>query len=448
MKPLCFVLMPFGRKPVGDGRQVDFDAVYFKLLKPAIEAAGLEPLRADEESAGGLIHKPMFERLILCEYAVADLTTANANVFYELGVRHAARPWATVPVFATGWGQLPFDVQALRAVPYRLTADGQPANAAAGIKVLQTRLQSAQSVERATDSPVYQLVDGFPDVQPTATDVFRERVRIATAIRAQLTAARDARDVGGLAAVETSLGNIANADSAVVLDLYLSYRAVKAWQLMIDLVARMNVPLAQTVMVQEQLGLALNRAGRSAEAERVVLELIARRGNSSETCGILGRIYKDRWEEAQTAGDTARASGLLKKSIAAYLQGFESDWRDAYPGVNALTLMELLDPPDPRRSALLPVVTYAVQRRVIAGRPDYWDHATLLELAMLAGHEQKARDALADALAAIREVWEPETTARNLGLIRSARTRRGEATQWSLDVENALWLAAGKSPVA
>ena len=48
--------------------------------------AGLEPLRADEEQAGGISHKPMFERLVLCDYAVADLTAANANVFYELGV--------------------------------------------------------------------------------------------------------------------------------------------------------------------------------------------------------------------------------------------------------------------------------------------------------------------------------------------------------------------------
>jgi hypothetical protein len=59
---------------------------------PSVVIAGLQPLRADEEVTGGIIHKPMFERLILCEYAVADLTTANANVFYELGVRHAVRP--------------------------------------------------------------------------------------------------------------------------------------------------------------------------------------------------------------------------------------------------------------------------------------------------------------------------------------------------------------------
>ncbi|MFG0317834.1 MAG: DUF4071 domain-containing protein, partial [Planctomycetota bacterium JB042] len=128
-KPLCFVLMPFGRKPDSGGRVVDFDRVYHELIAPAIRDARMEPLRADEEMVGGVIHKPMFERLILCEYAVADLTTANANVFYELGVRHAVRAASTVLLFAEGGNRLPFDVAPLRALPYRLAADGGPADA-------------------------------------------------------------------------------------------------------------------------------------------------------------------------------------------------------------------------------------------------------------------------------------------------------------------------------
>ena len=118
-RPLCFVLMPFGRKPAVGGALIDFDAVYREVISPAIEQAGFEPLRADEEMTGGIIHKPMFERLILCEFAIADLTTANANVFYELGVRHAVRPFSTILLFAEGGTQLPFDVAPLRAIPYR-----------------------------------------------------------------------------------------------------------------------------------------------------------------------------------------------------------------------------------------------------------------------------------------------------------------------------------------
>ena len=95
-RPYCFVLMPFGQKKDAGGATTDFDAVYRDVIRPAIDAADLAPIRADEEKVGGIIQKPMYERLLFCDYAVADLTTANANVFYELGVRHAVRPHSTV----------------------------------------------------------------------------------------------------------------------------------------------------------------------------------------------------------------------------------------------------------------------------------------------------------------------------------------------------------------
>jgi hypothetical protein len=64
-RPLCFVLMPFGRKADAAARVIDFDRVYRDLIAPAITAADMDPLRADEEMTGGIIHKPMFERLTL-----------------------------------------------------------------------------------------------------------------------------------------------------------------------------------------------------------------------------------------------------------------------------------------------------------------------------------------------------------------------------------------------
>ena len=69
-------------------------------------------------------------------------------------------------------------------------------------------------------------------------------------------------------------------------------------------------------------------------------------------------------------------------------------------------------------------------RRAVAdddatGKPDYWDHGTRLELAVLAKDEERAMRAFGDALTSVREKWEPETTARNLRLIRQAREQRG-----------------------
>ncbi len=55
-RPLCFILMPFGRKPDAAGAMIDFDAVYQDLIAPAITEADLDPLCADEEMTGGIIH--------------------------------------------------------------------------------------------------------------------------------------------------------------------------------------------------------------------------------------------------------------------------------------------------------------------------------------------------------------------------------------------------------
>lgn len=438
--PLCFILMPFGIKANADGSMINFDRVYQDLITPAVRDADLEPIRADHEITGGIIHKPMFERLILCPFAVADLTTANANVYYELGVRHAFKPFSTVQIIAEG-SRIPFDVQMLRTIPYALGADGipDPVRSRATSAAIANFLKEARN--GAKDSPIFQLIDSLPEpnVDHLKTDVFRDLVNYSEKMKGRLAdARRSPQKADAIRAIEKDLGEIADLDAGVAIDLMLSYRAVSAWEDMVRLIHQFSGPLAQTVMVREQLGLALNRLKRRDEAQQVLLTLIDERGSSSETCGILGRVYKDQWEDATKAGNAFLAKGYLDKAIKIYLQGFEADWRDAYPGVNVITLMELRNPPDDRRKELIPVVRYAVQRKIAKGKPDYWDYATLLELAVLEGNQEVAAEALGDALANVREMWEPETTARNVRLIRETRQARGESTPFEAEVEAAL----------
>ena len=443
-KPFCFILMPFGIKAAADGSMINFDRVYQDLIAPAVRDAELEPIRADQETTGGIIHKPMFERLILCPFAVADLTTANANVYYELGVRHAFRPSSTVQIIAEG-SRLPFDVQMLRTISYKLSTDGIPDPQAAPATSAAIGAFLKEARKGAKDSPIFQLIDGLPvpNVEHLKTDIFREQVEYSVQVKEKLAAARNSpQKKDAVRAVEASLDNIADLDTGIAIDLMLSYRAASAWGDMVKLIERFPGPLAQTVMVREQLAFALNRLKRRNEAEAVLLKLIEERGPSSETCGILGRVYKDQWDDAVQSGNAFLAKGYLNKAIGMYLQGFEADWRDAYPGINAITLMELRNPPDERRKELIPVVRYAVQRKIQKGKPDYWDYATLLELAVLEGNQDTASQALSDALASVRETWEPETTARNVRLIREARQARGEATTFEADLERALEKAA------
>ena len=453
-RPLCFVVMPFGNKkdPTG-GPDIDFNRVYEEGIKPAIEAAGIEPIRADAERVGGIIHKPMFERLLLCDYAVADLTTANANVFYELGVRHAARPATTVSIFAEHQS-LPFDINFLRALPYSLGEENRfGAEQAEALRTaLTAQLQELrqQAAEPTTDSPLFQLLPDYgpPDIARLKTDVFRDQVAYSNEAKERLARIRSQQDKDALRAEAQKLGdNLADTEAGVLVDLYLSYRALSMWQEMVDFYEALPATLKNTVMVREQYGFALNRLGERDQAARVLQALVDDHGASSETCGILGRVYKDQWQEARKKGSLILATGFLDKAIKTYLQGFEADWRDAYPGINAVTLLEIRGDQKSleHKTEILPVVSYAVKQRLKGGSPDYWDHATLLELAVLADDTMAAAGHLSNALAAVRETWEPETTARNLRMISIARNERGTPSAWLEEVIDALEARAGVS---
>lgn len=429
-RAVCFIIMPFGRKPDISGREIDFDLIYKEIIEPAVAEVGFEPIRADEEVNAGLIHKAMYERLMLSEFAIADLSIFNPNVYYELGVRHALRPQTTV-LMAADASRLPFDVGHLRTLTYGLDDRARPKDIAGARAALVKRLQDCKAHGEA-DSPLFTLLDGMKpvEVDHSKTDVFRAQVSYSRDWKNRLAEARGlsgAERLPALDRIRDELGDITTVQAGVVIDLLLSYRAASAWERMIDLYQAMDPVLAHSALPREQYAFALNRAKKSQEAEKVLVELIKERGPSSETYGLLGRVYKDRWEKAREAKDRT-APALAEKAISAYLKGFEADWRDAYPGVNAISIMAVTDPDDPRIARLAPVVFYAVERKIARGASDYWDYATLIELAVIAGNLKEADSHMPEALAKYDEQpesWMVQTTADNLKRIRAAWTTAG-----------------------
>ena len=438
--PLCFVLMPFGRKTDAAGRSTDFDAVYREIIAPAVFAVGLEPIRADEERVGGTIHKPMFERLMLCDYAIADITGANPNVYYELGIRHAMRPRSTVILFAEGT-TLPFDIALLRGVPYRTGDNGAPLEPQSCAAKVTRQLEAARANPH-DDSPLFQLLDYMPrfEVDHSKTDTFRERYDYSRKYKARLSDARkQGEDAVKAVVADPALGNLAEVEAGIVVDLFLSLRDVEAHAAMVELYARMPQPLQRTRIIREQLAFALNRIGKFQEAERVLKEVLQEFGPSSETSGLLGRIYKDRWRIARR-DNRPDAPVLLRRAIETYLAGFQADWRDAFPGINAVTLMEMQDKVDPRQAEILPVVRYAATQKARRS-VDYWDYATLLELAVIGRDVADVQQQLGEVLAIVDDdmpAWHLKTTEEQLRLIREVRTARGEDVDWIKDVEDSL----------
>jgi O-acetyl-ADP-ribose deacetylase (regulator of RNase III) len=146
----CFVVMPYGRRKVGR-RRVDFDAVYRELIAPAVADAGLEPLRSDEIEAAGWIPRHMIINLVRSRVALVDVTNLNANVFYELGVRHALCPGTTIIIRRAGT-DLPFNIAGMQTITY--PGSGSYARARDAIaRAVRAGLESG-----SPDSPVTEVL--------------------------------------------------------------------------------------------------------------------------------------------------------------------------------------------------------------------------------------------------------------------------------------------------
>src|SRR6187431_2167055 len=118
MAQTCFVVMGFGVKTdFATGRKLDLNKSYRLLIKPVVEAKGLTCLRADEMLYSGTIDMHMYMELLNADVVIADISTANPNALYELGLRHALRPRTTI-VISESKLSYPFDLNHIRISSY------------------------------------------------------------------------------------------------------------------------------------------------------------------------------------------------------------------------------------------------------------------------------------------------------------------------------------------
>lgn len=346
-------------------------------------------------------------------------------------MRHAAKPYTTIPLFATLGAPL-FDVNMVRAIPYELTGGVlSEASAASLTDAICKRIHRVLHGPVANDSPLFELFKEFPgiDMSHELTDVFRDRVEYSRQVKHALSVARNQETQekarAAIREYAAKQGDPRLLERGMLIDIYLSYRSVGAWNDMIALYENMPADVRQTALARQQLAFALNRRKQSGDRERavtVIEQLISEYGESAETLGILGRIYKDRYKEAKKIGGTA-TSAWLDLSIEAYTKGFEAEPADYYPGVNAVTL--LLQKGDAQSMSeverLAPLVTFAAVRQGGEKAKDYWTVVTVLELACANRDYDLAQRCLPRALALGDEDWMFDTTAANLRLIEQLR---------------------------
>lgn len=158
----AFIVRPFGTKG-----GIDFEAVDEKLIQPALKEAEITGGTTGSILEAGNIREDMFQLLLVADLVIADISIHNANVFYELGIRHAVRARQTFMIRAKGQkprvqrgpeDEVPFDLKTDRYLEY------DAANPGASLAVLVRALKETKASSRV-DSPVFRSLPGLKETE-------------------------------------------------------------------------------------------------------------------------------------------------------------------------------------------------------------------------------------------------------------------------------------------
>lgn len=306
----CFVIIGYGPKmDYATGRELDLDKTYDYIIKPAFEGLGFLCFRASDISHSGVIDIPMYNSILKSDFVVADLSTLNANVLYELGIRHAVRKNTTI-IISEKELNYPFDLNHILIEPYEHLGKAIDYGEVLRFK---KRLQDKVGqllANPSVDSPLYTL---FPNLEvPTFTaeeiEDLKENINEEGSLSDFMVAAEDAKS---------------KKDYPTALQ-YLE----KALNLNQD-----------NVLVTQRLALVTYKAetpNKSAALERALEYLETLNPLMSidlETLGLSGAIYKRLFE-------IEKDQQFLRKAIWFYEKGFYIG-SDYYNGINLAFLFNV-----------------------------------------------------------------------------------------------------------
>jgi len=327
----AFIVRPFGSK-----EGIDFDRVEEVLIAPALAAAGIEGGTTAEIAQAGNIREDMFRLLVTADLIVADLSIHNANVFYELGIRHGLRPRGTLLIRADV-DAYPFDLQTDRFLLYDAK---DPAATLGKLTEAVIATRAAQGI----DSPVYKMLPRLPAPSPTVLRAvpqdFAEAVEAARAEQHFGDLRLLAHETDGLEWASEGLRTVG-----------LAQFSLKRWPGARETFESLRQLAPDDLEANQRLGTIYQKMGdftRSTQAiQRVIDSSESRPRDRAEAFALQGSNAKTRWRQQIEAvpPDAIRLTALrrpeLQESILRYTAGFAQDLNHFYSGLNALGLLRI-----------------------------------------------------------------------------------------------------------
>jgi hypothetical protein len=318
----CFVIMGFGEKTdfqSNPQRVLNLNRTYEDIIKPVVIEAGHTCVRADEIIHSTVIDKPMYDNLLGADLVIADLSTANVNAVYELGVRHALRPQRTI-VLAENSFSFPFDLNHLSILKYEHLGKEIGFTEVMRVRKLLKDKITVLMDSREVDSPVFLFIPTLQAASlPSAT-------------------AKEAAAPPAASSPRT--------DQKSFADLLESFRAAKAlagkpddWLLPLGLLNRLKTMQPDDPYIVQQLALATykfeqpDKKTSLVKAKEILSKLAPQTSSDAETVGLWGAIHKRLWDLIKNSDD-------LNEAVRAYARGYYIR-TDHYNGINYAFMLDV-----------------------------------------------------------------------------------------------------------
>jgi hypothetical protein len=445
-KKVCFVVMGYGKKTdYQSGRVLDLDASYRNMIKPAVQKAGLECVRADEIVHSGTIDTPMYKQLLEADVVIADLSTANPNAFYELGVRHALRPFTTIIVAEEKLGY-PFDVNHTVIRRYKHLGDdigvGDAQRFTAEIVKAIKEITKQQEDDSLIDSPVYTFLKGLKPPVLAAAEAADARKPKAAAKKSAAGKRGGAPPSSKKRAAKKRAARAAAEPADETLSVILG-RADEA-QASGDFAGARQLLLVAREMMRpkdddreedpyliQRLALVTYKSKKPTpkkaleKARDLLATLNPDTSNDTETLGLWGAVHKRLWE-------LTADRPYLDDAVRGYERGFYLR-NDYYNGINLAYLLNVRSAVRTDKDECIAdfVQAQRVRKEVIkicqqfleselppsrreAKEIKYWVLATLAEAHLGIGAEKESKNWLKKAYSAAPKNWMKESTNEQL----------------------------------
>ncbi|MDR0605978.1 MAG: hypothetical protein LBG80_16950 [Bacteroidales bacterium] len=309
-KKLCFVIMGFGKKKCPDtNRTIDLDETYKKIIRPAVQSCNYTCVRADEILDSGIIDRSMYALLYSAELVIADISTFNPNAIYELGTRHALKPYSTIMIREDG-NKIPFDINHNRILSYNhLGNEISDTEAKKCIKNLKELIKAATE-NPITDSPLYTFIPNI--TQPIVSEKDLNEI------------------IGDLKSREDNIFALTEKAKRYMQENNFT-QAAETWK-------KLSIRVENEIYYIQQEALCTYKSEHPDKLQALTkaLKIIGQISNQTdtETLGITGAINKNLWKELNDKG-----YGYLNTAIECYKKGWNL-YKDYYTGENYAHCLE------------------------------------------------------------------------------------------------------------